>query len=552
MRIRYHATARAWFAGHRGRNIAAGLTLLVAALVAVAEPTTAARSEPGTEAMVHTPSGAVQGLPTGDVVQYLGLPYAAPPVGTLRWQPPQPAPRWSGSRKATRSGPPCAQGTARPEASEDCLYLNVTVPGRGAPRTPRPVMVWLHGGGFTEGAGSDYDPTRMAVQGGVIVVTVDFRLGIFGFFGHPGLAGSGTFGLQDQQAALRWVRGNIAAFGGDPHNVTLIGESGGSVAACAQLTSPQSAGLFQRVVLESGSCSMNWPESSMVIGGPAGSFFKPVAGIEQGGRAAAAAVDCGRDTDAEELTCLRSLPTRALDDQFARFGVAATGTLLLPVDPGTALRDGAFHRVPVLSGHTRDEHRLIAGILAAVGWWISADEYPGLITQSFGAGAPAVLARYPLSRYGNDGALAWSAVFTDRIWACTQIATEDALARYVPTYTYEFADAHAVPFGDLPPDFPAGASHASELPYLFDVAGRPPITGGRYIDQERRLAASMIGYWTRFARTGDPAGGGAAPWPVTRPGHAEQPALQLAPDPERITALDAYTEHQCAFWRTMP
>jgi para-nitrobenzyl esterase len=137
-------------------------------------------------------------------------------------------------------------------------------------------MVWLHGGGFTEGAGSDYDPSRMAAQGGVIVVSVDFRLGIYGFFGHPGLAGSGTFGLQDQQSALRWVRDNVGAFGGDPHNAILFGQSGGSIGTCAQLTSPSSAGLFQRAILQSGPCGMRWPPSSLVLG--AGRLVRQAAG----------------------------------------------------------------------------------------------------------------------------------------------------------------------------------------------------------------------------------------------------------------------------------
>ncbi|GIH19878.1 carboxylesterase/lipase family protein [Rugosimonospora africana] len=539
--------------GRRARA-AAGVALLAVVTIAattISGSTAAAGADAGASAgVVHTRSGAVRGLAAGGVERFLGLPYAAPPVGALRWRSPQPAPTWSGTRDATRSGPPCAQGAALSEASEDCLYLDVTVPRQAPAPAPRPVMVWLHGGGFTQGAGGDYDPTRMASQGGAIVVTVDFRLGIFGFFGHPGLPGSGTFALQDQQAALRWVRDNISAFGGDPHNVTLFGQSGGSVATCAQLTSPPAAGLFQRVIMESGTCALDWPANSAALGDPAGSFFKPVAAIQQAGDSAAAAVDCQRDTDAAELACLRSLPTHALDDQFANFGVAATGTPVLPVDPETALRSGAFHRVPVLSGHTRDEHRLIAGILAAAGWWIAPDEYPALIEQSFGADAPAVLARYPLSRYDNDGALAWSAVFTDRMWSCTQIETENALARYVPTYTYEFADEHAQPFGDLPPDFPAGASHASEVPYLFDVAGRPPITGDGYTDQQRGLAASMIGYWTTFARTGNPSGRGAA-WPATRPAHAEQPARRLAPGPGGVAPVDGYAEHQCAFWQTM-
>lgn len=190
----------------------------------------------------------------------------------------------------------------------------------------------------------------------------------------------------------------------------------------------------------------------------------------------------------------------------------------------------------MLSGHTSDEHRLVAGIFAAAGPRISAEQYPGLIRRAYGNAAPAVLARYPVSRYGGDGALAWSAVFTDSIWACEQIDSENALSRYVPTYTYEFADEHAQPFADLPADFAAGASRASELPDLFEVAGRKPISSDYYTDEQRRLA-------------GRPVSAGAAAWPGTRPGRAEQPAQRLAPGAGGIAPVDADTEHRCAFWQ---
>jgi para-nitrobenzyl esterase len=527
-----------------------GLAVMVAAVTVLATAVSvgvaaAAKARPVPGTVVRTDAGLVRGVADRNVLRFLGVPYAAPPVGALRWRAPRPVPPWRGVRPARRSGPPCTQVPSVPGQSENCLFLNVTVPELPG---PKPVMVWLHGGGFTSGAGSDYNPARMAAQGDVIVVTVDFRLGMFGYFGLPGLPGSGTFGLQDQQAALRWVRANITAFGGDPHDVTLFGESGGAVATCAQLTSPAAAGLFQRAIMQSGNCQLNWPADAMSMGVPAGSFFQPVSSVDRAGQAAATVLKCRRHRTAAELACLRALPAGTLHGQFGHFGVAATGTPALPLNPATALRQGRFHRVPVLLGQNRDEHRLIAGIFAAEGWWITAKQYPGLIREAFGSRSPAVLRRYPVSRYRDDGALAWSAVFTDRIWACGQVATANALARFVPAYTYEFADEHAQPLGDLPKDFPAGASHGSELMDLFNVTGFQPITSSYYTPAQRRLATAMIAYWTAFAWTGTPDHRGAPAWPSTRPGHAEQPALQLAPGPTGIRPADAATEHQCPFW----
>lgn len=524
----------------------------VAATLATATPALAgtSRLRPFGEnvsagSVVRTRAGAIKGTASGDVLRFLGVPYAAPPVGALRWRPPQPVRPWRGVRSAQHSGPPCMQVPSVPHASENCLYLDVTVPT--APG-PKPVMVFLHGGGLTTGSGSDYNPARMAADGDVIVVTIDFRLGIFGFFGHAGLPGSGTFGLQDQEAALRWVRANIAAFGGEPGNVTLFGQSGGAVATCAQLTSLWSAGLFQRAIMESGNCQLNWPRDAMGTGVPAGSFFQPVAAVDRAGQAAATAVRCNLGSNASDLVCLRALPASALAGEYNDFGVAATGNPVLPVDPATALRRGLFHRMPVMLGQTRDEHRLIAGILADESSPITARQYPRLIKKSFSAGAAAVLRRYPLSRYGNNAEVAWSAVFTDRIWACSQVTTADDLAGFTPVYTYEFADEHAQPLANLPPGFPAGASHGSELMDLFDVTGRLPITSSYYTAAQRRLARTLIGYWTSFARTGHPSSAAAPAWPSNRPGHAEQPALQLAPGPGGIKPIGAVAEHQCNFW----
>lgn len=197
--------------------------------------------------VVRLEAGTLQGVADHQIVRFQGIPYAAPPVGALRWTAPQPIQSWSGIREATTLASPCPQGENI--LNEDCLYLNLTVP-RSSNRA-KPVMLWLHGGGLVGGTGNTYDPQRLALEGDVIIATVNFRLGVFGYFGYPNLAGSGTFGLQDQQAALRWIKRNIAAFGGDPNNITLFGESGGAVAACAHLTSPGAAGLINKAILRS-------------------------------------------------------------------------------------------------------------------------------------------------------------------------------------------------------------------------------------------------------------------------------------------------------------
>ena len=219
--------------------------------------------------VVRVESGLLRGVVSDTTVSFLGVPYAAPPVGSLRWAPPQPAPSWGGVRDATRPAGPAAQEPGEVpggSTNEDCLHLNIVTPRTSGHGRARPVMVWLHGGGFSSGTANTYDPRRLVVEGDVIVVAVEFRLNIFGYFGYPGLEGSGTFGLQDQQAALRWVKRNINAFGGDPGNVTLFGESGGAIATCAQLTSPGSEGLFHKAILQSGATTTSWPRNAANLG----------------------------------------------------------------------------------------------------------------------------------------------------------------------------------------------------------------------------------------------------------------------------------------------
>ncbi|MFG2576254.1 carboxylesterase/lipase family protein [Streptomyces sp. NPDC048481] len=465
----------------------------------------------------RTRQGRLEGVSADGVTTYRGIPYAAPPVGALRWRPPAAPPTWTGTRTATEPGPACAQPEVA-DSAEDCLYLNVTTPADGAGRAAaRPVVVWLHGGAFSSGSGDQYDATRMARQGDVTVVTVNSRLGALGFFAHPDLPDSGAFGLQDQQAALRWVRDNAAAFGGDPGNVTLMGESSGGASVCAQLASPKAAGLFHRAVIQSGSCLQNWPKNTLAPGDPAAVYFASRDELAAKGRGA---LGC------HTLKCLRAKSVKDVLSLNGRFHQPAYGTSVLPESPARVLAVGNFHRVPVMQGNTRDEHRLFTALFTLDGPMTAAD-YRRLLTETYGRRRAARIARvYPP---GATPTLTWAEVGTDRSWVCPTLAADRLLARHVPVYSYEFADRHP-PAPDLHPDFPLGAYHSAELPYLFGMGDL------RLDDGQSALSRRMIAVWTTFARTGAPGDD----WP-------------LFPHTRRLTrnkfsGVDAAAGHHCSFW----
>ncbi|SDH95802.1 para-nitrobenzyl esterase [Sinosporangium album] len=498
-------------------------------------------------ALRGTVRGAARGAATGTAAGghrvFRGIPYAAPPVGALRWRPPRPSAPWTGTRDAGKPGPMCAQ-PAEPLSGnagsdhEDCLYLDVFAPRRADGR--KPVMVWLHGGGFVSGSGADYDASSLVEQGDVVVVTVNYRLGVFGFFGYPGLPGSGTFGIEDQQAALRWVRRNIAAFGGDPGNVTLFGQSAGGMCTCAQLTAPGSAGLFHKAIVQSGACTVDWPTGALVPAVPAGSPWGPQGEVAGLGQALAARRGCST------VDCLRAVPAGGsgglVNDPLAP-GVArpAYGSAVLPENPAHALRAGRFHRVPVMMGTTRDEQRLYVAWM--YGGAVDRARYASLLAASFGGRAGQVASRYPVAAYASP-ALAWAAATTDRIWSCPTLAAQREVARHVPTYAYEFADRDApVIFpGIWAPGFTMGAYHGSELAYLF------PIPRGGLNPAQRQLSRVVTRYVTRFARTGDPNGPGTPYWPR----FGTRFVQDLAPGPGGIRPVDYEARHQCGFWESVP
>ncbi|TDD75408.1 carboxylesterase family protein [Actinomadura darangshiensis] len=502
--------------------------------------------------VVWTEDGAVRGKPDGNVRVFQGIPYAAPPVGKLRWTDPQPPEPWKNVRDATRPGPACPQNPGEiPSGSknEDCLNLNVTAPS-GAPAKPKPVVVWVHGGGYYMGAGSNYGAQRMAAKGDVVVVTVNYRLGVFGFFGHPGLKGSGTYGLKDQQAALSWVQRNIARFGGDPGNVTLAGQSAGGLSGCAQLTSPGAKGLFHKVIMQSGSCSVGWLRNFDYRGQTPEKIFQPVATVRQRGRRTAAELGC-TGGDAAVIACMRGLPVDKLLPVLERDMHPAYGNAVLPVRPSDAVRTGRFHRVPVLSGHTRDESTQSTAVYDDAGAGqrkpMTEQTFDTVMAETFGKDEAAVRAEYPRSSY-DSAALAWSAIVTDRKWASAQYDMARDLSRRVPVYQYLFADPNPPALSPAPPKMPMGAQHASELWYLFDLGGMPPALD----PEQQRLAEQMIGYWTAFAASGDPGKAGGPRWPRFRTAGNRTPYVQaLAPGSGGIRPVDTAAEHHLGFWAAL-
>ncbi len=480
-----------------------------------------------------TANGPVRGLAVGSVDEFLGIPYAAPPVGALRWQPPQPAAGWSGARDATQFGSHCPQLASpfgKASTSEDCLYLNVFTPGRRLLASRSPVMVWIHGGALVTGESDDYDP-RALVADGVTVVTINYRLGALGFLAHPALADasgqSGDYGLMDQQAALHWVQRNIARFGGNPHDVTVFGESAGGLSTLAQVASPRARGLFEKAIVESG--SYNLTQASLATAESAGDAF-------------ASKVGCADQTAA----CLRGLPVSTiLADENAAGYTPNINTEVLPESLGTAFATGKFNRVPIIDGTNHDEWRLFVALDELEGAPVTASNYQSMISSTLGvpaAVAAIVAAEYPLSAYPSPS-VALGAVGTDAIFACPALTIDQSVSKFVPTFAYEFNDENAPELFLPPVSFPYGAAHASEIQYLF---GQPAATFPQPLsEQQQQLATVMKTEWTSFAKIGLPFSISSPFWPLFT--NRTQTMQSLIP-PAPGTETDFATSHNCAFW----
>lgn len=492
---------------------------------------------------VTTQAGVLRGQASAGVEQFLGIPYAAPPLGALRFAPPAPAPRWTGELDATRAGPACLQplpaSAGELTGSEDCLTLNVHRPAARPSDELLPVLLWLHGGSFHTGSGALYEPRRLVLAGDVLVVTINYRLGALGFLAHPELSAeaadrlSGDYGLLDQQAALRWVSDNIAAFGGDPQRVTLQGQSAGGASVCAQLASPEAAGLFTGAIIQSASCAS-----------------VPLALAEGQGSLIASAAGCGEPGDI--AACLRALPAARLvaAGAGAVFG-AVVGGALLPRAPAAVVAQGAQLPVPVLVGGLRDEMR---GFFAHE-YPLSAADYLDRLSTYYPRRAPEQVAeRYPLGAYAepfdalsaalSDG----GAYLSGSLGGCVTAALADLLSASTTTYAYELDDPGFIWAANLSlAPLPPGASHSSDLVYLFD--GLELLLQAPLGPEQAELAEQMVGAWAAFIRSGAPGSTGSTPWP--RYDAAERQMLLLQPGASRITT-DFRERHHCDFWQTPP
>ena len=488
-----------------------------------------------------TAQGEIRGTNDSDsnYLAFRGIPYAEPPVGELRFAPPQPVAAHSGELDASGFGPNCPQAEGvmgGASVSEDCLYLNVYTPEDS---DNLPVMVWIHGGAFISGSGGEpYDPSRLVAED-MVVVTLNYRLGALGFLAHPALTdeqsgNSGSYGLLDQKLALEWVQENIAAFGGDPNNVTIFGESAGGHSVLSQIASPLTAGLFHKAIVQSGA-------------------YLPT----QLSRTVAEQLGSAVFSECTDTDCLRALPVEEILERQAGLtdgtGVNPNyGSEILPqLSIEGALSSGNYQPIPVLMGSNLDEYTLFVGIDALSGVTPpTAEEYHGEIGALIGqpAESPAVAgiaSFYPLELYAGNVWQAMGAIGTDAVFACNALRQAGQLSPLAATYVYEFADREApvtiLPF--RPDGLELGASHAFEIPYIW---GSEASFRARDVTEEQvALSARMIRYWTRFARNGDPNGGDDQHWPAF---DMDPQFMRLGGDAAFATAIDFASYHRCAVW----
>lgn len=499
---------------------------------------------------VQIQQGTVIGQQT-EVRTFLGIPYAAPPVGELRWKPPQSAAAWNTPRDASKFGGTCPQTVlalfARPgevpgtiQGQEDCLYLNVYAPNGATAQSKLPVMVWIHGGAFTAGATDAYDGSVLAEKNNMLVVTVNYRLGALGWLALPALGAeagggqSGNYGLMDQQAALKWVQGNITAFGGDPARVTIAGESAGGMSNCAHLASPASAGLFQGVIIQSGLCTS--PGNSVTL-----------ADAQSRNQKYAAKLGC----QADDLTCLRTAPVdRVLGTTVPGLRPASNlvwspvySSALLPLNLRDAFSTGQFNRVPVMNGTNHDEGRLFVSVASPQGKPISPVVYWGGTGLTVGAANTVkVLRQYPYRNFGTP-ALAFATMFTDAVFSCPALRVDAALSRYVPVYAFEFNDPNAVTIIKTPVDLPGlGAHHSSSLAYAFQSKVDGLADSADFTPAQRQLSDAFSAAWVSFIKTGKPA---SANWKTFDP--AQNNVQVFKPDSVQPSILFS-NDHRCTFW----
>jgi len=460
-----------------------------------------------------------------DVRVFKGIPYAAPPIGELRWRNPQPVRPWEGVLKAERWGPRCMQsarlGDLDPfnqRMSEDCLYLNVWTPAESASDS-LPVMFWIHGGSNANGAGSqpEFDGGNLAKKG-VLVVTINYRLDVFGFLAHPeltkesGTNSSGNYGLLDQITALRWVQNNISTFGGDPKRVTVFGESAGAFDISLLMVSPLTEGLFARVIGQSGGALTPIPAF-----GP-----KPLRiGEEEG-------LKFARALGANSITDLRAMPAEELLKAAIKNpivnGFGVVDGYVVPEHPAKIYAEGKQHDIPLLVGWNSDEGTYFAARLTT--WGPDAPSYTDRVRAQFGDRADMALLHYPPGATPEEGQTSFAALFGDQIicygaWAWAERASATSAS---PTYRYYFTRRPpGAPELSLYPLTAPGVYHSADYSYVWNNL---QVRDWPWEGDDRRLADVMSSYWVNFAKTGNPNGEGLPRWPEYKPGGAGQ-VMQL-------------------------
>jgi para-nitrobenzyl esterase len=496
-----------------------------------------------------TGQGWIEGYRDGDTLVFKGIPYARPPVGELRWRPPATVPAWNGLRQTTAFGPKCSQqgGAFNGQGEEDCLYLNVWAPDtKSVPADEtarRPVMLWIHGGGLLFGSSTNaiFNSRKLAEAGNVVIVSFNYRLGVFGFLGLRELSvesqpqSSGAYGLLDQNAALKWVHDNIAAFGGDPDNITLFGESAGATSVCMHLAAPISRGLFQRAIIQSGPCLINQVS------------------LEEHERRSRFIVDALGCTDSNDVSaCLRAADVHdvieanrdkttglppGLNDESPTWsiekGLPVDGVFMLKPFV-QAIREGDVAEVPVMIGSVADEWYTFLN--SSRDQLNKPGQYQLALSRRYGDRAAAVSSVYALENPDDTTAVLAAVVGADLINCPTEVVAGKLAdhGRHIYLYSLQKKLDHL-------PEPLWGVFHTSDLAFVFGNDHWLAPLG----EKDKLLSAKMMTYWTNFAKTGSPNSSDAPEWPR----YDSSAGRYLRLDETVSADVNAGAENKCAFWK---
>ena len=485
------------------------------------------KSTPGPkDGAISTTSGPIKGMTVDGIRGYLGIPYAAPPVGNLRWKPPVAREPWREPRETTKFGPACPQSAVRlppgiEEMSEDCLTLNIWTPAKSGSDS-LPVMVFIHGGGFVGGAGMlPIYNERYLAQKGVVLVTINYRLNGLGFLAHPALTAesphhsSGNYGIMDQASALKWIQDNIHHFGGNPRNVTIFGHSAGGASVVALMASPLAEGLFHRAVVQSG----GYPPTVLRH------LSQPQYGLDSmESLGLRLAERLGVDNEANPLEEMRANPWQEIVttwEETVQNKTTATGVsggwmlnhlivdgYVLGEPPGKTFRDGKQQNVPFMAGTTADEGSIFPPLMGMT----TVQRYLGYLDRVFGGQSREVGVMYPAP---DDASvpLVLGKLLGDGFISGARAVARNMSAVQPKTYLYQFTMQPKIFLYQIPRsddwrrDF--GCYHAAELPYVFHF-----FPSRKFVEDDWKLSEEIVGYWTRFAQSGDPNGDGATQWPA--------------------------------------